>query len=269
MKNLKPEVAAKYVLVGIRPGNYNFKGFGEIDLSEVTLAKADSLFISGFSHFKLREGFEGAAPVSKSNLKARPLGGPSKTGNDQSDTPSMENLRKNKKLINKLLTMDWKDLAAQDRLIFFNKEGSFQAKKNLLNQVSENDRKMQGLHANLKALAEDSTKEEERAELMDELSELEETKLELFALIDAWEEPESNENDPQIIKEKAAQDAIAKQKLIAANENYIYRNEPALANMPESTSAEKRKKQAKVDEINRRKQELITLGKPYERKSRS
>lgn len=263
MKNLKAEVAAKYALIGIRPGKYNFKGFGEIDLGEITLAKADELFKRGFPHLKLRDGSSEPAPEGNP-AKVRPI----KKTTPVIDPVVSEELRKNKRLINKLLTMDWKDLSAQDRLIFFGKEGSFQAKKNLLNQVSENDRKMQGLHANLKAIAEDSAKEEERAEFMNELSELEETKLELFAMIDAWEEPESNENDPEIIKEKAAQDAIAKQKLIAANENYIYRNEPALANMPESTSAEKRKKQAKADEIERRKQELITLGKPYERKSK-
>lgn len=277
MKNLKSEVAAKYALIGIRPGKYNFKGFGEIDLGEITVPKADELYKRGFPHLKLRDGV--SEPAAEANsAKARRikkktdvnLSGPlMSTGAPL----AIEELRKNKKFINSLLTLEWKDLSDHDRKIFFDQEEYFQGKKNLLHLVSENDRKMQGLHAKVKAIAEDPEKEQERGEIINELSELEEAKLEIFAAIDTWEAPEPSASEPaasesEALKAKAAEEAIAKQKLIAANENYIYRNEPALVNMPETTPSEKKKKQAKADEIERRKQELISLGKPYERKSK-
>ena len=268
MKTLHPEVAAKYALIGIRPGKYNFKGFGEIDLSTLSVAKADNLVSRGFPHFKLRSG-ETAAPVS--NLKARPIGVPAQKENKAPVAPkgaNVEQLRKNKLYVNKILAMDWKDLPENDRKIFFDNEEYFLAKKALLNKISEIDRKMQGGHASVKAMAKDPEKEQERAEIMEELSLLEESKLVFFGLIDTWQAPEPEAAGPAAIKAKAAEEAIAKQKLIAAHENYIYRNEPALANMPETTPAEKKKKQTKAGEIERRKQELITLGKPYERKSR-
>jgi len=126
---------------------------------------------------------------------------------------------------------------------------------------------MQSLHAKLKLLAEDPEKEQERGEIMTELSKLEEEKLELFGKIDTWEIKES-EVFPDAIAKKAAEEALKKQKLIAAHENYIYRNEPSLANMPETTATEKKKKEKLASEIEKRKKELIDLGKPYNRKSR-
>lgn len=47
---LIPEVAAKYNLVGIKPGKYQFSGFGEIDLTKIDLVEADGLVKLGFPH---------------------------------------------------------------------------------------------------------------------------------------------------------------------------------------------------------------------------
>lgn len=268
MKALKPEVAAKYALMGIRPGKYAFKGFGEIDLCSLTLAKADELFKKGFQFLKLRDTSSAPAAVT-TTAKTFPIG--AKKTEEKPIVPKttdVEALRKNKKYVNQLLALTFAECGETGRQVFFNNEQYFQAKKELLIKVSETDREMQSLHAKMKVLAIDESKQEERAELINKLSTLEEAKLELFAKIDTWDAPAADPSDPDALQAKAAHEAIAKQKLIDAHENYIYRNEPSLQNMPEDTPAQKKKKEAKAAEIERRKQELINLGKPYQRKSR-
>jgi len=49
---LPAEVAAKYNLKIIRPGKYNFHGFGEIDLRKVTLKEVEALKKKGFYFFE-------------------------------------------------------------------------------------------------------------------------------------------------------------------------------------------------------------------------
>jgi len=49
---LPAEVAAKYNLKIIRPGKYNFHGFGEIDLRKVTLKQVKELIEKGFEFFE-------------------------------------------------------------------------------------------------------------------------------------------------------------------------------------------------------------------------
>lgn len=46
--NLPKEVAEKFSLKNIEAGNYHFPGFGEINLTSITLEKANSLFAAGF-----------------------------------------------------------------------------------------------------------------------------------------------------------------------------------------------------------------------------
>lgn len=263
-RTMKPEVAAKYALIGIRPGKYNFKNFGEIDLGVVSLAKADELYKKGFPHLKLRQGGQEAPAAVQSDQKVRPIIHKPPEVTEE----ALEEIRKNKAVISKLLTLEWKDLSDQEKKVFFESEEYFLAKKTLLHQVSEIDRQMQSLHANLKATADDPDLDAERGEIMDQLSELEERKLELFALIDTFVLQAPAGNDPASIAKTAAKEALDKQKLIAAHENYIYRGEAALANMPENTPAQKKKKQAKLAELTRRKAELVSLGKPYNRQSR-
>jgi len=57
---LPAEVAAKYNLKIIRPGKYNFHGFGEIDLRKVTLKEVETLIKKGFQFFeeKVKEVIE-------------------------------------------------------------------------------------------------------------------------------------------------------------------------------------------------------------------
>lgn len=267
MKALKSEVAAKYTLMGIRPGKYNFKGFGEIDLCALSVARADDLFRRGFQFLKLRNA-EAGASAPPANPKVFPIN-KGAAGGETAHVHDMEKLRKNKKFINSLLALAWIELSEQDRKVFFDDENLFQEKKVMLNRVSTIDREMQTLHASVKLLASDDAKLNERGEIMNRLSELEEEKLELFGNIDVWGPRNPAGNDPDNVAAKAAEEAIKKQKLIEAHENYIYRNEPALKNMPESTPAEKKKKAAKAAEIERRKEELIKMGKPYNRKSKN
>jgi len=48
-KKLKPEVAEKFELAPETPIHGGFAGFGQIDLSEISLVQADSLVANGFT----------------------------------------------------------------------------------------------------------------------------------------------------------------------------------------------------------------------------
>lgn len=266
MKALHPEVQAKYALVGIRPGKYNFKGFGEIDLCTLTIQKADSLVARGFPHLKIRTGGGSPQPTDQNNLKARPIG---VTKSQKEEPPAgapAEQLRKNKQYVNKLLTLNFNDLSYQDKLVFFNDELYFLEKKKLFLEISEADREMKTLHAKIKNIPKDPKNDGKRKGIMQKLSDLDELKTEHWVKIDTWQEPAAT--DPEKIKEQAAKDALAKEKLIKANENYIYRAELSIPKMKEETPADKKRKQEKMAEVARRKKELEDMGVPYNRKSR-
>ena len=53
-KPLHPDVAAKYTLVGVKPGVYDFADFGRIDLCAMGLAMADRLHKAGASFLRLK-----------------------------------------------------------------------------------------------------------------------------------------------------------------------------------------------------------------------
>jgi hypothetical protein len=258
MGQLKNEVAAKYNLIGIRPGKYNFKGFGELDLRTLSVAQVDSLVSRGFTHFKLREGFAAAAPAAKTNLKAKTIMIPGKTGG-----VPVEDLRKNKQFVNKLLTMDWKDLSFQDRMVFFNDQRYFLEKKSILLTISSLDAEMKSLHAKAKAIKSEPENKEDLKGIMQEIADKEESKIQNWGKIDAWEQP-SGDTD-QIAKDAAAA-ALDKDKLIKANKIFILRAEKSLPQMPSKTVAEKKRKEHKAAEVARRKAELIELGSPYDGK---
>lgn len=51
---LSAAVAEKYNLKGIKPGRYHFPKFGEVDLTSMTLAKADNLVKRGFTYLQAK-----------------------------------------------------------------------------------------------------------------------------------------------------------------------------------------------------------------------
>ena len=66
-KTLMPEVADKYDLVKVGIGRHHFAGFGTIDLTTLTVAKADNLVSRGFYWLRARQA---AIPPVKANNKA-------------------------------------------------------------------------------------------------------------------------------------------------------------------------------------------------------
>jgi hypothetical protein len=274
-RTLLPEVAEKYVLVGIRPGKYNFNGFGEIDLRTISVQKADQLFKDGFSHLKLKEIPE---KDSKENIldilkqvdqsefedailnKPTPIPAPT-----EAEFSPPEESRKNKKFINNLLTLDYSQIAYQNKLIFFNDEEYFLAKKQLMIRNGNIEQNMRSLHAKVKAIDPDPKFNEDREKIMNALATLDDEKAENWQLIDTWVEPE-----PDIILDTAAaiQKALEIEKLVKAHGNYIYRAEITIPGMPEETEKQKKKKADKLAEVKRRKDELIKLSAPYDRKPR-
>lgn len=264
MKTLNPQVAAKYQLVGLRPNKYSFKGFGEIDLCSLTLARADELVKRGFQFLKPRETGTAGEPAQPVNLGARPLKIAKQVPSEPAENPVA--LRGNKQFINKLLTLNFSDLLHQDKLIFFNDEKYFLEKKQALLEISGADRDMKSLHAKVKSLAKDPKKKDELAKLMNQIAGLEDFKVKKWQVIDTWNDPTGT--DPEQIKKEAAKEAIERDKQIKAHGNYIYRAELALPNMPKSKAADKKRYDEKLAEVERRKAELVKLGSPYDRKSR-
>ena len=114
---LRKEVAAKYQMKTIRPGKYNFPEFGTIDLREINLQRADDLVAKGFPFLVLRE-----KPIEITNKE--PEKPEQKTEITQTPAIPVIQLRKNKSYINKLLSMNWSDLAFTDKVIFDKSERS-------------------------------------------------------------------------------------------------------------------------------------------------
>jgi len=52
---LLPEVSAKYKLVGLSPGKYQFANYGELDLTTIDLKEADALVRIGFPYLVLKK----------------------------------------------------------------------------------------------------------------------------------------------------------------------------------------------------------------------
>lgn len=180
-------------------------------------------------------------------------------------TNRQTDLRTNKSFINKLLTLNFSDMSFDEKLLFNNDESYFLKKKQLMIENGNLEQQMRSLHSKFKAIDPDAKFNKDRKDIMQELSILEDKKSANWTIIDTWEDllPPA-ENKPEDAEKKA----IEKLKLIKAHENFIYRAEITLPGMPEGTTKEKKKKQEKRDEMERRLNELIILGSPYNRKSR-
>lgn len=175
-------------------------------------------------------------------------------------------LRKNKSYINRTLTLNFSDLSFEDKVLFNNDEAYFLSKKQLMIENGNIEQQMRSLHTKMKSIDPDKKFNKDRKEIMDQLIELEDQKSANWIIIDTWEEIKTD-NLPANT-EDAEKKAIEKIKLIEAHGNFIYRAEMTIPNMPESTVVLKKKKAAKIAEVERRKQELVNLGAPYNRKSR-
>ncbi len=273
-KTLQPEVAAKYRLLTIRPGKHNFAVFGTIDLTELKLARADELFKKDFPFFQLRNSTERmgiagakAAEAGKALAKVLNQDGLKTTPDNPPVVPvgDLEKMRCDKSLVNKLLVLDWKDIDFHHKLIFFIDEAYFLGKKSLMIKNGDLHKEMIGFHAKMKALDPDEKFNSEREVCMTKLTSLDERKKANWLLVDTWEDPHPiEETDPLVIARKA----LDRDKLIKAHNNYIWRYEKIVDSMPVETEKERGIKQKRVDEIARRRKELIDFGFPYNRKSR-
>lgn len=285
MKTLQTEVAAKYQLIGIRPGKYNFKGFGEIDLCSLDLVKANNLVSKGFPFLKPRIAGTMDPKGTTGDQKVRPIRNVTqkisvKAPEADIDPTSTGDPRKNLQYVNKLLTMDWPQLTSDEQNLFFNDLAYFLMKRMALLEVSKIDREMRALHEKAKVKQRNAADKEELQDIMDRLASLDDRRTEKFRTIDDWTPPAEKEEekkdagkadasaDPEVIARKAAEEALEKDKLIKAHGNYIYRAELKLPNMPVKTQRQRELKAAKEAEVQRRKEELQLMGVPYQRKSR-
>jgi len=254
---LQKEVAAKYRLITIRPGKHYFPEYGEIDLRVMKLQKADELFAKGFPFLKLRE-----KPLEITEKEETIPEKKKETSKPAANEIPVAKLRENKMLVNKMLTMNWPDLSFNDKAVFNHSQKYFLEKKTFFIANSDMDRKMRSLHAKMKEIDPDPKNNPKRKELIQQLVELEEIKFQNWLKIDSWEEPEQEPEETET--EKAVRLALEKEKRIKTNKIYIYRAEKILGQMKEETEKQRLKKAERIAEINKRKQELIDLGSPYE-----
>lgn len=264
MKKLKPEVSEFFKLVTIRPGTYSFPEFGSVDLTSINLAEARDLVKNGFKflipldpqNVEKQNNTPENLNISLENLNERTLDQPA------ADHPETENIKGNKKYINKLLTLNYSDLEFKEKSIFFHDEKYFNEKKFLLQDVSALNNEMKSLHAKLKA----AKSNKERKEINSRLWLADDLKSKLFNEIDTWKhEPPKQES----LVEKAARIALEEANEIKTLTNYIGRFEEKYLSMPVSTEREREKKHQKIQQIEKRKARLIALGSPYQRKKRT
>ncbi len=253
---LQPDVAKKYRLVSIRPGKYNFKDFGEIDLRKITLKQADELVTKGFPFLKKRNSVIIAGSPKDVTTKIKEKEIVEKIIKPESD---VNILRGNKEYVNKLLTLNWNDLQYNDKLIFFNSEKYFLKKKTLFIENSDIVREMRSLHSKMRALDPDVANNNKRKDIMTRLVALEEEKESNWQIIDDWSEPKelSTEKKPNL----TPQQVLEIDKKIKANKIWIYRAEKTITKMPTKTEKEKIKKEKKIKELNERKKEIEQLEK--------
>ena len=253
---LQKEVAEKYRMKTIRPGKYNFPKFGTIDLREITLRQADELVAKGFPFLVKRE-----EPIVITNEQKKDTEIPIKPKPETPDI-SVAALRKNKTYINKLLSMNWTDLSFPDKVVFDKSEKLFLEKKTLFIENSDMEREMRSLHAKMKALDPDPKNDPKRKKLIERLALLDDQKADNWEKIDKWEAPAEAKEETE--SEKAVRQALERERQIKANKIYIYRAEKMLPGMKSDTEKQRRRIEAKKKEIERRRQELIEMGAPYE-----
>jgi hypothetical protein len=265
MSTLRPDVARKYYVPTIKPGKYNFKGFGDIDLCQITLEQADALFAKNFPFLKLKR------QPTKQPVKTAPAATAPATAAPPEETVTMPDARgevadyrKNKGYVNKLLTMNWENLNFKEKQIFYDSQAVFLQKKQALFYISEIDRRMNSLHAKMRAQPNTAAGSRKRAELLEQLQNADDERKSHWSVIDDWAKPTNKQITEKEKIEKAKKEALATQKRILANNNYIYRYEDAV---DDPKLSEKRRKHLKT-EVERRKQELIDMGAPYSRKAR-
>jgi len=267
MKKLSPEVSEFYNLITIRPGSYSFPGFGQIDLTTLSLTEAHELVSKGFQFLvpkiignpeKNQIPFSPITddqiyylPSNKTNAPALNLFGVVSHSEHQ---PLLN--RNNKKYINKLLTLNYSDLEFKEKALFLHDEKYFFEKKMLLQDASSIFNEMKSLHAKLKAAKSDS----ERKEINADLWQMDDARQSTYEKLDFWRE----EATPENAIEKAAREAVERQNEIKTLTNYIGRFEYEYNAMPEGA-----KKQKKLSELSKRHARLIYLGAQYSRKKRS
>jgi hypothetical protein len=269
MNTLRPDVARKYYVPTIKPGKYNFKDFGDIDLCQITLEQADALFAKNFPFLKLKR--PGSAKFAEQKKSEPPATTAPATAAPIEETETMPDARgevtdyrKNKGYVNKLLTMNWENLNFKEKQIFYDSQAVFLQKKQALFYISEIDRRMNSLHAKMRAQPNTAAGSRKRAELLEQLQNADDERKSHWSVIDDWAKPTNKQITEKEKIEKAKKEALATQKRILANNNYIYRYEDAV---DDPKLSEKRRKHLKT-EVERRKQELIDMGAPYSRKTR-
>lgn len=253
---LRPEVARRYFVPTIKPGKYNFKGFGDIDLTTLSIEQADALFERKFPFLKLK-------PVKTPEWASEQLPAVAQAPSPavaQAAMPSdIDALRKNTFYINKILQMDWKDLNHIEKLIFHMDQPYFLSKKQALFTIAEINNQMGAFHAKMKVVKTDA----ERAALIKEITELDDSKRAYWTIIDDWSEPKMITEKPTK-PEMTLEEFAERDRKIKAYNNYIWRNEAKTsdAKLPDE------KRTFYATEVERRKQELIEMGAPYNRKTR-
>lgn len=171
---------------------------------------------------------------------------------------SMDELRKDKSLVNTLLSQDFEKLSLQAREVFNNDEAYFLQKKSFFLSNADLEREMRSTHAKARALDPDPKNNEQRSELMGAIDSMEKQKQKNWKAIDSWLPP----TDLSIAK-NAVENERSIQKTIKKHYMYIKRALASLPSMPATTLKQQMKITKKKQEVDRRKAELESLGKPY------
>lgn len=122
--------------------------------------------------------------------------------------------------------------------------GEYQAKYKRAGELSNQEKT---LHAELKALKDDESAQERRAELSDEIVNCKKEVKELWADIDRWWNDNKDKTKEQRIADAAAESALEKQKTIKKHKTYIQRNYGIQSKADEVAARMKQLDEWKVD----------------------
>ena len=159
-----------------------------------------------------------------------------------------------------MLTLNWSDLENRDRQVVFNDEGYFLEKKKLLIENSRTDKKMRSLHSKVKTMTGIDHTKAVRADIMQQLNDLDKQRINNWKVIDDWKEPEKVKTQAELTVEEAVRRAMERDKIIRAHKIYIYRAEKLLPGLPSETRKQKDKIEYYKKQIVSRKMELKELG---------
>lgn len=250
MNILSEHLQGHFTLVTIRPGKHTFPAFGVVDFTNISLDKAESLFSNGFPFLRKVNSNE-KSTIQKITECSIPIP-------IEIERPLDPSQRLNKKLINKLLALNWSDLSQSEKFLFFYSEQYFLGKKQLMLENGDLKQQMVSLHAKVRSMINDKYTDSDRSLIMKEIFFMEDSIAENWKIIDTWQEQEVEffNQESTALEKNSVKIALDLKRQIEVDKLWISRANATLPKMKTESSLQKKLKTDKTKELILRKERL-------------